>query len=496
MMRLLLILCLLLQCTGALAQLVTVPIPGAPGLSVTVATGTAAAPLVNLRNNAQAVNVTMADDANVNIPLGFVFPYWSQTFTTSWMHSNGVVSFQSPAVTGDFCCRGEDLARTNNPALNHAIMPLWTDLIAAQGSGRHYYLRENNQITYGWYNVNQYGTNNRSSFEVKLDSTGLVDVRLQGAVVTGVPVTSGMTGDLAQAQYFQFYHGNNFSVQSQQWSALLGTTPVDPCVTNPLSSPTCAGYTSAVLAQQCTVSALYDPTCPGYQQAYFTNQCSINPLYSELCPGYQEARYQQQCSINPLYDSGCTGYAQARVAQQLVSTATSATTVGPETTTTTVSTDTTTAAPSVSPAVVTTAVPLVTTTINTTSIAAAAAAAPSVPAASSATAPPQTRAQQLAQARAEAQRRAAAAQGTATQNAVRTATSMEQQIDAQNTVIAAMGHNAEFATYENLVLRDVGFYQSVQPYASSRTQDNARALRSLTGASEQRFEQMMQQQYR
>lgn len=518
-----------------LAQLVTVPIPGAPGLSVTVATGTAAQPLSMISSSPNAVNVTMADDDNRSVPLQFTFPFFGQNFTQSWMHSNGVVSFQSPQATGNFCCSGENLTVTTNPALNYAIMPLWTDLIAPT-SGSHWYLSRPNDMTYAWYNVNQYGTNNTSSFEVKIDRQGLVDVRLQGVLITGSLVTSGMTGNLAQGQYYQYYHGSNFSTQGLQWSALSGTTAaVDPCVIDPLSSPTCPGYSSAYLTQQCTVSALYDPTCPGYAQANFTYQCSINPLYSELCPGYAQAYYNQQCSLNPLYDSGCTGYQQAYfeqqcslnglydrncpnyatayATQQLLS---PSQTTSSTTTTTTTATPTVTAvvsdpvaitqtastatAPSASPAAVTTAVPLTqapattgavsVTAMSTTATAPAPAAAPAP-----APAPP-TRAQQLQQARMAAQRQAAAAQGAQAQKDSQGAQSLEQQVVAQNTVITAMGYNPAFAAYENSILRDVQFYRPYTIYQNQTTVDNSRALRGLTGASDRRHGELVDQQYR
>ena len=65
----------------AFADIVTVPIPGAPGLSVTVGTGANALPLQNIQNNPNAVNITQGDDNYTNVPLGFDFPYWGRTFT-------------------------------------------------------------------------------------------------------------------------------------------------------------------------------------------------------------------------------------------------------------------------------------------------------------------------------------------------------------------------------------------------------------------------------
>ena len=137
----------------------------------------------------------------------------------------------------------------------------------------------------------------------------------------------------------------NFSLSTRE----VGTTALysswsrwqytpDPCVSNPLSSPTCEGYQAAYQTQMCAANALYSPACPGYaaalftQQctanaltnvacpgyasAYLTYQCSINPLYSTTCAGYETAYFDQQCSINPLYNSRCSGYANAYKIQQ------------------------------------------------------------------------------------------------------------------------------------------------------------------------------------
>lgn len=129
---------------------------------------------------------------------------------------------------------------------------------------------------------------------------------------------------------------NNGAVINNIYGTVVYTA--DPCVTNPLSSTTCAGYQQAFLEQQCasnplystqcagyavayfnqqcSANALYNPSCPGYAAAYLNYQCSINPLYSTTCAGYETAYFNQQCSENALYNSTCPGYAQAYHAQQ------------------------------------------------------------------------------------------------------------------------------------------------------------------------------------
>jgi hypothetical protein len=95
-----------------------------------------------------------------------------------------------------------------------------------------------------------------------------------------------------------------------------GVETVDPCIANPLSSTSCAGYRQAYTTQQCSANSLYSTACPGYAAAYKTQQCSANPLYATDCPGYAAAYHDQQCSINALYASDCAGYAAAYKTQQ------------------------------------------------------------------------------------------------------------------------------------------------------------------------------------
>lgn len=90
----------------------------------------------------------------------------------------------------------------------------------------------------------------------------------------------------------------------------------DPCVTNPLSSTSCAGYQQAFLDQQCASNPLYSNQCAGYAAAYQSQQCSANQLYNQQCPGYASAYLNYQCSSNPLYSTTCVGYEQAYLDQQ------------------------------------------------------------------------------------------------------------------------------------------------------------------------------------
>ena len=306
------------------AQIVTVPIPGAPGLTITVGTGVNALPLQNIQNNPNAVNITQGDDSWTNVPLGFDFPMYGRTFNNSWAMTNGMVTFQDPTVSGIWgaCCSGINLSQTTDTRWNYSIFALHTDLYS-WNSNSQYYLRGTNEMTYGWYNLSQCcSSQGGNSFEVKINSSGLIDTRIAGALVGWNAVTSGFSGDLSKGEYYQHYHGQGLNIVPGSanifsWQALGGTGGgADLCLANPLSSPTCPNYATAYLNQQCTISALYNPSCPGYAAAYFTQQCSLNSLYNENCPGYAAAYLQYQCSINALYSTTCEGYEQAYFTQQ------------------------------------------------------------------------------------------------------------------------------------------------------------------------------------
>lgn len=106
---------------------------------------------------------------------------------------------------------------------------------------------------------------------------------------------------------------------NNMWSSAVYTP--DPCISNPLSSQSCAGYAAAYQTQQCSLNPLFDPACPGYAQA----QCNINPLSSQSCAGYQSAYLTQQCTLNALYSQSCPGYAEAYAKKNLLSNNTSTT---------------------------------------------------------------------------------------------------------------------------------------------------------------------------
>jgi hypothetical protein len=279
-------------------------------------------------------NPTFSDDSYVHVPLQFGFPFHGRTFTNSWMHSNGVVSFLDPAVpipdvgynpgAWAYCCG--DRPTTTTPQYSYMIAPLWTDLYpdgisTFRTEGTSQYQK------YFWNNLGEISNiNNRNTFNLEIRPTGYIGINYT-QINMNQTAWIGTVGNASLGEINEIFYGRpglNYTGLTG-WS--MQNTPVtDACSINPLSSPTCPGYTqamcsanplfsttcsgyaSAYYSQQCSLNSLYDVGCPGYAQAYFNYQCSLDSLYSSSCPGYQQAYLNQQCSISPLYSSSCSGY--------------------------------------------------------------------------------------------------------------------------------------------------------------------------------------------
>lgn len=315
----------LLTCSVAQAQIVTIPIPGSP-LSLNVMANPQ--PLQNINNNPAATSYQLWDDGWANVPLPFTFPFFDKTFNNSTMYSNGAVQF-GPPVTGfpsnnTFCCSGITIDRNTPSSYNYSILMMQDDLYGSTGNN-HYSLGTSNTMTYGWYNVERLGRpENKTSFELKIDSSGGIDMRWTGALLSYSSPAIGAIGDASKGEFSVLQQGglstNTFSIPGlTQWTT--GQTPdiiIDPCTTNPLYAPSCAGYQAAYTEQQCSINPLYSTTCSGYQTAYTQQQCSINPLYSMSCSGYQQAYHDQQCSLDGLYDRTCPNYSTAYATKMLL----------------------------------------------------------------------------------------------------------------------------------------------------------------------------------
>ena len=177
----------------------------------------------------------LGDDNTRNVALGFEFEYWGQTFTDVWVSSNGFVSFQSG---NHLCCNGQPIEM----AQRNTIYAYWSDLISYTGNP--YYRRDDGSILFGWYGVNEYGTNNSSTFEIGLFANGDIQLNFGNLGFSGWrDFTAGLTGPTADDNISLFYGRNPQFLQNQ--SGLLSWIAPQP----------------EVVAVDCNVTPM-DPTCP------------------------------------------------------------------------------------------------------------------------------------------------------------------------------------------------------------------------------------------
>lgn len=403
------------------------------------------------------------------------------------------------------------------------------------------------------------GANN----SVLLSSNEYYNTKFEWRTVTGTK-TAVNPYALGDVTYLQVgitggdngYWGGYFGPQVRNFDMRLNysSAPVDPCMTDPLSSPSCPGYTQAMcssnplfsqscpgytqamcssnslfdpscpgyaaayLTYQCSTNPLYATTCAGYDQAYFNQQCSISPLYSQSCDGYGRAYYNQQCNLNPLYDVNCPGYAQAYAIKYVVVKPTQTEVVNVNTTSTNdvansttavvsdpvVNQTITTTTTSVSPATSATAVvPLVSSTSSastSTGVSNVSTSSVSTPTTttvtSSETKPSAPTTRQELQAKRQAAARAEAIEkGKNLANEMGKVSDMESQKQVQNVVIQAMGFTPGFDTYGKVMVPDAIGYKPFTIYNKQFNVDNAKLGRRMYGPSDALHTEMVNMQW-
>ena len=177
---------------------------------------------------ATATPLYLGDDSTTRIDLGFEFTYWGQVFTSAWVSSNGFVSFEG---NRNLCCNGMPIQQ----AQRNTIYGLWTDLISY--SGNPYYVRKPGSILFGWYATQEYGTQNKYTFEIGLFDDSKIQFNYANlAPLTFHYATAGITGPGVDDNILLFYGRDPSPLNNQsgilKWSEPVvidcNVTPMDP----------------------------------------------------------------------------------------------------------------------------------------------------------------------------------------------------------------------------------------------------------------------------
>jgi len=281
----------------------------------------------------EIIEYQIADDGWVEVPLDFTFPFYGNSYVTSFMFSNGVVGFLNPLTvdgTGyihdGLCCNGEDFTNgATGVRFNYTIMPWHTDLIDT-GLGRFYTQGDSTYQKYMWENIAEYRYPDReNSFDLTIYPLGNIAINYTEMAINNHSVTVATVGDLSAGEYKQWFYNHptiNGAIywNNQEDDPIAIAEGQSICSVVPDSHISCLyypeTYASAFYDQQCSISSLYDSGCPGYSGAYIDQQCGLDSLWSMACPNFETAYLDQQCETNPIYSIYCSGYEDAVIEEE------------------------------------------------------------------------------------------------------------------------------------------------------------------------------------
>jgi hypothetical protein len=233
----------------------------------------------------EIVEHQIADDGWIEVPLDFTFPFYGNSYVTSFMFSNGVVGFLDPLdvdgtgyIHDGLCCSGQDFASgATGVRFHYTIMPWHTDLIDT-GVGRFYTQGDETFQKYMWEDLSEYYIpDSRNSFDLTIYPMGNIEVNYEEVQIRNHAVTVGVVGDLSQGEYEQWFYNHPTN------GAIFWNSAEDDPVEIANGESVCS------VIPDSHISCLY------YPQVYADNV------------------YNQQCALDPLYDYGCDGWSDAYI---------------------------------------------------------------------------------------------------------------------------------------------------------------------------------------
>jgi len=229
----------------------------------------------------------IADDGWVKVPLDFTFPFYGNSYVTSFMFSNGVVGFLDPLdVAGSgyihdgLCCSGQDFSSgATGVRFNYTIMPWHTDLIDT-GIGKFYTQGDSTFQKYMWENLSEYYNRDTSNtFDLTIYPMGNIDVNYEQVQINNHAVTVAVVGDLSQGEYEQWFYNHPTS------GAIFWNSQEDDPVEIANGESVCS------VIPDSHISCLYYPQV--YADNVYNQQCALDPLYDYGCDGWDDAYIEE-----------------------------------------------------------------------------------------------------------------------------------------------------------------------------------------------------------
>ena len=234
----------------------------------------------------EVIEHQIADDGWIEVPLDFTFPFYGNSYVTSFMFSNGVVGFLDPLdvpgtgiVYDGLCCDGQNLSSFTGVRFNYTIMPWNTDLIDI-GVGRFYTQGDSTFQKYMWEDLSEYYLpNTRNTFDLTIYPMGNIAVNYEEVQINNHAITVGVVGDLSAGQYEQWFYNHPTS------GAVFWNSQEDDPV------EIAGGESICSVVPDSHISCLYYPQV--YADNVYNQQCSLDPLYDYGCPGWDDAYIEE-----------------------------------------------------------------------------------------------------------------------------------------------------------------------------------------------------------
>ena len=226
----------------------------------------------------------IADDGWVEVPLDFTFPFYGNSYVTSFMFSNGVVGFLDPLdvdgtgyIHDGLCCSGQDFASgATGVRFHYTIMPWHTDLIDT-GIGRFYTQGDETYQKYMWKDLSEYYDRNTSNtFDLTIYPMGNIEINYEQVHIKNHGVTVGVVGDLSAGEYEQWF----YNAPNQNGAIYWDSQQADPV-------EIASGESVCSVIPDSHIRCLYYPQV--YADNVYNQQCALDPLYDYGCDGWDDA---------------------------------------------------------------------------------------------------------------------------------------------------------------------------------------------------------------
>lgn len=156
--------------------------------------------------SATGTRLTLGDDENESVSLGFDFPYYGTTYPQVNVSSNGTLHF-SPTYIGlaDTCLPGP-----NSYQVEQLIAVYWNDLNPSSSGDVHSEVRGQapaRRAIVQWTDVPRYGSSQRVSMQAVLFESGVIELRYQRIDDAGINGTVGIAQDASTGLGYQCNQG-------------------------------------------------------------------------------------------------------------------------------------------------------------------------------------------------------------------------------------------------------------------------------------------------